>query len=232
MPKHTLRKNGFSPPFTRDQIVGALNVFGISMTYYIMVCIGFRDDENALFLSVFFHLAIFITTTSLWFAAEWIDPSTEGCGGLPCFRATESRYDRAMGKKIPGLDHHCRWLNTSIGRRNYGIFFGLICMLLMQYIVQIVVGIALMVKREDDLSWWGFVLVSIHVLWSASCFYYDLKLVSFHIELMWRGITSYEWLLRNAQKKTAEMKKRRANTRKKKGTKERTQENTQKWYPG
>eukprot|EP00939_MAST-03C_sp_MAST-3C-sp1_P000602 g602.t1 len=106
---------------------------------------------------------------ALWFAAECIDPSTEGCGGLPCYRATE-----------------------------------------IQYVVQIVVGILLMVTREDDIPAWGFVLISIHELWSATCFYFDLKLVSFHIELMCRGITSYEWILRNAQEKTAEMKQRRA----------------------
>jgi len=210
MPKHKLRRNGFSPPLTRDQIVGAVNVFGVSATYYIMVGVGFQDDENALFASVCVHMIVFATTLALWFAAECIDPSTEGCGGLPCYRATESRYDRAMGKKIPGLDHHCRWLNTSIGRRNYGIFFSLICSLLVQYVVQIVVGIVLMVTREDDIPAWGFVLISIHELWSATCFYFDLKLVSFHIELMCRGITSYEWILRNAQEKTAEMKRRRA----------------------
>jgi len=209
MPKHKLRTNGFSPPYTRDQFAGAANVVAYSAAFYVM-CI-FVPDTDALWKCVGVHVGVFGINLALWIAAELIDPATEGCGGMPCFKHTESRYDREMGKKIPGLDHHCKWLNTAIGRRNYGIFFGLISMLFVQYLLQFAVGVGiLIVYAKDDLPVWGSVLVAIHELWGACNCWFTLNLVLFHVELMYKGITSYDWMLAAAKAKRQKRKQNRA----------------------
>lgn len=150
MPKHRVRRNGCSPPIKRDQIVSVLNVLLISIVrleatnthraivfekkkptsrrqaFVTILATVFANDPTILICTLVPYVAILLTSICLWVAAEMIDPATEGCGGLPCFSHSESRYDREMGRNIPGLDHHCKWLNTAISRRNYGIFFALV----------------------------------------------------------------------------------------------------------
>ncbi len=36
------------------------------------------------------------------------------------------RYDAATKKRVRGLDHFCKWLNTPVGFRNYPHFFTLV----------------------------------------------------------------------------------------------------------
>ena len=185
----------------------------ITVAYYAMCVYVAKEDDDAL-IAISVHGVVFLVTLSLWIAAETIDPASEGsCGGLPCYKHTESRYDREMGKKIPGLDHHCKWLGTAIGSRNYGIFFCLICSLFVQYMLQFTVGIVFLIIYGEDLPWWGIMLTVCHELWCLCCLYFDANLVVFHIQLMQQGKTSYEWLLEQARKKTA---KRRAERNRKK----------------
>lgn len=33
------------------------------------------------------------------------------------------RYCKLCGKTVMGLDHHCVWLNTCVGKRTYWAFF-------------------------------------------------------------------------------------------------------------
>ncbi|RYG50260.1 hypothetical protein EON66_12030 [archaeon] len=51
-------------------------------------------------------------------------------GGIACKRMSKTqsvdRYCRICAKMVPGLDHHCSWLNTCVGKRTYAIFFVLV----------------------------------------------------------------------------------------------------------
>lgn len=217
MPRHPLRKNGCSPPIKRDQILGALNVISITIAYYVMcVCVA-KEEDDASAIAIAIHGVAFVVTLVLWILAETIDPASQGtCGGLPCYKHTESRYDREMGKKIPGLDHHCKWLGTAIGSRNYGIFFSLICSLLVQYTIQLTFGIVFLILYDDDLPWWGIMLILFHEVWCVICLYFDGNLVVFHIQLMREGKTSYEWLLEQARKRTAKRRNERSHQKEQK----------------
>ena len=70
--------------------------------------------------------------TSLVDPAEPPDPWEQRlCGPLYCFDAetSTSRWVRApsycslCNKLSPGMDHHCPWLNTCVGKRNYPYFY-------------------------------------------------------------------------------------------------------------
>eukprot|EP00578_Thalassiosira_sp_NH16_P014712 CAMPEP_0181124912 /NCGR_PEP_ID=MMETSP1071-20121207/26754_1 /TAXON_ID=35127 /ORGANISM="Thalassiosira sp., Strain NH16" /LENGTH=311 /DNA_ID=CAMNT_0023210289 /DNA_START=554 /DNA_END=1489 /DNA_ORIENTATION=+ len=44
------------------------------------------------------------------------------CPSLKIRKIARSKYDRVSGRHVPRFDHHCGWLNTAIGERNYGAF--------------------------------------------------------------------------------------------------------------
>ena len=92
---------------------------------------------------------------TLWFLVEWIDPdgisdwSAARCiCPMPCYLQEPNgkygqrtvRWDRNMGKRIVGIDHWCRWLNTTINIRTYPLFFALVNVAGIQFICQSVVG--------------------------------------------------------------------------------------------
>ncbi len=49
---------------------------------------------------------------------------------LPC-RSMNAKHCRVCDKCVTGFDHHCKWLNTCVGKRNYRWFFATILTALM-----------------------------------------------------------------------------------------------------
>ena len=97
------------------------------------------------------QLGVFI----LWLLVEWLDPdgvkdwSAARCiCPMPCYLQEPNgkfgqrtvRWDRNMGKRIVGIDHWCKWLNTTINIRTYPLFIALVNVAGVQFIVQSVVG--------------------------------------------------------------------------------------------
>jgi hypothetical protein len=72
------------------------------------------------------HTVCVVIGASVWLYLEIHDPSVKSCWGscLPTSeRWTKVRYCAIHRAKIVGLDHHCTWLNTTVGRYNYIPFF-------------------------------------------------------------------------------------------------------------
>ena len=72
-------------------------------------------------------------------------------------RWTAVKYCAIHKKKIEGLDHHCTWLNTTVGRHNYVPFFILTLFGAVQFLTQFAVGIFLLIKSD------GFVGAQVRV---------------------------------------------------------------------
>ena len=69
------------------------------------------------------------------------------------------RYDAATKKRIKGLDHFCKWLNTPVGFRNYPHFFTLVVLCNVQVVYTLAISIV-------ALAAWGasaYVCVCMHV---------------------------------------------------------------------
>ena len=83
----------------------------------------------------------------MWIFLETHNPADDSCWGalLPDSpRWTRLNYSREHKAKIVGLDHHCAWLNVSIGRSNYLPFYILVVAGMVQFLMQFAVGLLIL----------------------------------------------------------------------------------------
>ncbi|XP_020100679.1 probable protein S-acyltransferase 19 isoform X3 [Ananas comosus] len=122
-----------------------------------------------------------------------------------------SKHCRSCDKCVDGFDHHCRWLNNCVGRRNYITFIALMATSLVWLLIEFGVGIAVIVlcfvdKKamestiEDKLGN-GFsrapfaTVVAICTAVSLLACFPLGELFFFHMILMRKGITTYEYVV-------------------------------------
>jgi palmitoyltransferase len=115
--------------------------------YYLLIYIVLKDNGGIQIPLMAVNAALTTIVLVCWFAAEIIDPEARpGKTGIPvlCFSPPEksARYCGTCKKMVLGLDHHCSWLNTCIGRRNYVPFISLVFVGLAQTILFTFVGVA------------------------------------------------------------------------------------------
>ncbi|XP_021746936.1 protein S-acyltransferase 21-like [Chenopodium quinoa] len=122
-----------------------------------------------------------------------------------------SKHCRSCDKCVDGFDHHCRWLNNCVGRKNYFTFVTLMAMSLLWLVAECGVGIWVLVRcfvfkeatehqiieRLGD----GFsrpVFATIVALGTLVSFLAIIplgELFFFHIILIRKGITTYEYVV-------------------------------------
>ncbi|KAG6400177.1 hypothetical protein SASPL_137002 [Salvia splendens] len=122
-----------------------------------------------------------------------------------------SKHCRSCDKCVDGFDHHCRWLNNCVGRKTYISFVCIMAASLAWLVFECAVGIAVLVRcfvdrkatenaivdrLEDGFSRPPFATVV------ALCTAVSLlatvplgELFFFHIILIRKGITTYEYVV-------------------------------------
>ncbi|XP_077217620.1 putative protein S-acyltransferase 19 isoform X2 [Tasmannia lanceolata] len=122
-----------------------------------------------------------------------------------------SKHCRSCDKCVDGFDHHCRWINNCVGRKNYVTFVSLMTLSLVWVMVECGIGITVLVrcfvdkksietqiteKVGDGFSQAPFATVV------ALCTAVSLlatvplgELFFFHILLIRKGITTYEYVV-------------------------------------
>ncbi|PRQ19353.1 putative protein S-acyltransferase [Rosa chinensis] len=122
-----------------------------------------------------------------------------------------SKHCRSCDKCVDGFDHHCRWLNNCVGRKNYITFVSLMAASLVWLIVECGVGIAVLVRCFADKNSMkgqiadrlgvGFsqppfaTVVALCTAISFLAIYPLAELFFFHIILIRKGITTYEYVV-------------------------------------
>ena len=111
---------------------------------------------------------------------------------------------------VSDFDHHCKWLNNCIGGRNYKVFFMLLVAMDVKFLGEIAaVGSCLYRMSQDDWSEartgmdqevYAAMLITLGVLILVP-FCLVSFLMSFHIYIKSKGISTYEFILnRQAQR--------------------------------
>ncbi|OWZ23915.1 putative S-acyltransferase [Phytophthora megakarya] len=129
-------------------------------------------------------------------ASHPVAATCRDCGRLAL--TPDTRHCGTCNKCIPGYDHHCIYLNTCIGTRNYPLFVGLLsCSILLLLTQQVVTGYAisrLLAPRQDqENNTRAVVLCVLSVLPMLELFFL-VVLGLFHVYIAYQGLTTYEWL--------------------------------------
>lgn len=147
------RRNGFDAPYSRDQQIVSLLYILSTVANFCFICLAL--DENRY---VFLGVSIAVTTVVLinWFHASSIDPELQGDEtnlNFICGSSAErcNAYCIDCNKTIYQIDHHCSFLNTCIGGKNYLYFIVLILSGALQMILHIVV-ISFLMSHHDEMS--------------------------------------------------------------------------------
>ena len=93
------------------------------------------------------HICLVCTILISWTAVEMINPedmqrvSDLANTTIVSVSNKKAHYCSVCRKYVLGIDHHCTWLNTCVGSRNYAYFFALISAASAQLLIQASVAV-------------------------------------------------------------------------------------------
>ena len=142
-------------------------------------------------------------------ACEW-QPKSRSDKIAPSFEITKTTkvtnmytrgYDAATKKWVIGFDHYCKWLNTSIGLKNYAQFFTLMVLCNVQMLYSFAISIVALAAWGANAYIWAWVFWILNGCGCIVLLYFGFDLLFYHFYLMRRGISTYWDLFEKAQKK-------------------------------
>ena len=144
------RRCGFEPPYSEEQVRSWVSqssctiiFFALAVSFYCATGRTIKPLRDLLYATG----APVLVGASMWLFLETHNPADDSCWGrlLPDSpRWTRLNYSREHKAKIVGLDHHCAWLNVSIGRSNYLPFYVLVVAGMVQFLMQFAVGLLIL----------------------------------------------------------------------------------------
>ena len=141
------------------------------------------------------------------------------CEKCNLFQGPRTKHCHLCRKCVAGFDHHCLYLNTCIGRRNYAAFMAMLTAAVALLSMHIAVAVALAVRAargdSDVVS-----LVESSALGSTRAYLPLLcvtalipllflllvaSLWAFHLYIIARGMTTYEWIVEGRAREVEKM---------------------------
>ncbi|CAI5742549.1 unnamed protein product [Hyaloperonospora brassicae] len=240
------RHNGFERPFSRDQLISWIGHSVSAVCFFLgalslcLCCTGQgngpdntdtsrrRNSCKSMLTVTVVAVAVHIVNSTVlvasWRVCETIDPAIHAdpstswwSSRLSGPRWAKTRYCAVCRKTVPGMDHHCTWLQTCIGRANYVQFFTVACTGTVQFGLQVAYAVACLWwlyahPMMPDAAVFGYVAKASCILCavlSLPCMFMYVVLVGFHLWLMVLGYGTYEWMLRRRQEQRAKVEARK-----------------------
>jgi len=191
-------------PLSWDQII-TIVLHPLLAAYFYMVVSVLLYGTLMFWPVVVVHAACSLVLLASWLLIELVDPSVEG--GMPCLCLDEDvRHFRhwcmICRKQVPGFDHHCSWLNTCIGSRNYAFFYTLACFGTVVYLMQTVVSVLVLVlwpsrDRREEFFGSNTAFLVAHIIFICISGFLSSLFVSlwgFHTYLVYKGKGTFLWV--------------------------------------
>ena len=96
------------------------------------------------------------------------------------------------GNCVEVLDHHCKWINWWIGKRNYSYFFLFIAFISVFLLMQILAWIVILVLESKTVNIRIISEMVIFILYLFGFLCFTGHLVIYHIYIIWKGETTRE----------------------------------------
>lgn len=182
-------------------MIAAVSMYSLVFTLGVVV-FSLYTDRALLGLVLGIYCALLACTVACFLYCAGVDVSSAGrTPRVPCLKRTQdtTRYCRTCGKTVPGLDHHCSWLNTCVGTRTYPVFYALATVGTLLWTWHAVAGVLTCTvwRREELESTTGPIVFTavVSLLGSSGIFAFG-SLWLFHTYLLlWVRLGTYDWLL-------------------------------------
>lgn len=144
------------------------------------------------------------------------DSNLEACYYCREFVRKSSKHCSVCDKCVPGFDHHCRWLNTCVGEKNYRRFFTFLCCALMSVAFVFAVDLFVFVdalryrdkyeilldRRYSHTNYIAYVVfLALTLAYTLAGMFAMGNLLQFHVYLFFTNQTTYQWIINKRDKK-------------------------------
>ena len=121
-----------------------------------------------------------------------------------------SKHCKKCDKCIKNFDHHCNWLNNCIGKYNYGYFYLLCFVIILYCLINSICGIYLFFKANNKRKKnYKLIIIILGSLINFGVLLNFICLFTYHSYFIFKGITTYEYILRKEKKENIELSSNR-----------------------
>lgn len=202
-----VRRNGLEAPHTKRQITAVTVVLADAILFGAVVAprLYCQDVSLCVVLTSLFYLA-WLGVAAAALATMSCDPAKldtakahsagedvkecRFCGPV----SSDAKHCWECNKCIPNFDHHCPWLNTCVGTRNYGGFFSTVNLVHAMLGLLVAGAVVLLPLGHADYREWPFWVLILIITINAPLWSLDVFLTAFHCYLCSKGITTYEYI--------------------------------------
>lgn len=237
-----MRTHGFESPLDPHQFASFI-AFGFLLACFYLLYTPLHTDAVGIALSCMYTVvAAMIAVTT--YGCTKMDPSDPGviakrngvaiaavegvaqnfCVFCEAHVNQRSKHCRRCNKCVDVFDHHCPWLNTCVGARNYSLFLRLLVSVFVLNALQIATTIQAGLGQLDSgprerlrdiygpLGVGYLVLLTVSGLATLVSLLLVAQLLFFHFGLIYRGLTTYEFIVAQRRKQKARDAQRASDT--------------------